>query len=61
MSATDKLAIDGGTPLRTEPYPGRLAFDEADEREVLEALRSGYLFFPSGTKVHAFEERFAQL
>ncbi len=57
----ERLAIEGGRPVRTRPFPGRLPFDEADEREVLEALRSGKLFFPTGTKVHAFEERFANL
>jgi len=56
-----RLAVHGGTPVRTTPYPGRLPFDESDEREVLDALRSGHLFFPTGTKVHTFEERFAQL
>jgi len=61
MGRTQKLAIEGGTPVRSSPYPGRLPFDEDDEREVLDALRSGHLFFPSGTKVHTFEERFAQL
>ena len=61
MGTTSRLAVDGGTPVRTTPYPSRQAFGEADEREVLEALRSGNLFFPTGTKVHTFEERFAQL
>jgi len=61
MGTKSRLAIDGGTPVRTSPYPGRLPFDKNDELEVLEALRSGRLFFPSGTKVHTFEERFAQL
>jgi dTDP-4-amino-4,6-dideoxygalactose transaminase len=61
MPTKPRLAIDGGTPVRTAPYPRRLPFGEADERELLDALRSGHLFFPSGTKVHAFEERFARL
>jgi dTDP-4-amino-4,6-dideoxygalactose transaminase len=61
MSESPGLAIEGGKPIRTKPFPGRLPFDQDDEREVLEVLRSGKLFFPTGTKVHAFEERFAQL
>ena len=61
MGKDSKLAIDGGTPVRTTPFPGRDPFGEDDEREVLEALRSGNLFFATGTKVHTFEDRFAEL
>ena len=61
MGTDSKLAVDGGTPVRTAPLPKRDPFGEDDEREVLEALRSGNLFFATGTKVHAFEEQFAAL
>jgi len=37
----DRLAILGGTPVRTEPWPKWPVFDEAEERLLLEVLHSG--------------------
>jgi len=52
-----KLAIYGGQPVRTEPFPGWPMHD-ASEREALnEVLESGKWWY--GEKVRAFEERFA--
>jgi perosamine synthetase len=57
----EKLAIDGGTPVRTEPFPGRRCFGEEDASEVMEALNSQNLFFATGKKVYEFQNRFAEL
>jgi len=38
---SDKLAIDGGTPTRTAPFPAWPIYDEREERNLLEVLRSG--------------------
>ena len=54
----DRLAIDGGTPVRSTLLPyGRQTIDAGDERAVLDALRSDYL--TTGPRVEAFEEAFA--
>lgn len=51
----DRLAIDGGKPVRTEPlpgpYPGALLMGKEEEREVLEVLRSKGLFRYYGPEV----------
>ena len=36
-----KLAISGGTPVRTTPFPSWPVFDETEERALLKVLRSG--------------------
>lgn len=36
-----RLSLYGGTPVRTSPFPSWPIFDEAEERAVLEVLRSG--------------------
>ncbi len=56
----DKLAIDGGTPVRTCPFPRRQPFGEDDLKEVREALESQDLFFTSGNKIAALEREFAE-
>ena len=60
MSAK-KLAIEGGTPVRTRPLPGRNPFGPGDEHQLREVLKQQTAFFPSGSKVHQFERRFRQL
>jgi 8-amino-3,8-dideoxy-alpha-D-manno-octulosonate transaminase len=63
----EKLAIDGGPPVRTTPlpgaYPGALLIGRAEEKQVLEVLRSKSLFRYYGPdvlgKVTAFEQALA--
>lgn len=56
----DRLAIDGGTPVRSRLLPyGRQTIDADDERAVLEVLRSDFL--TTGPRVEAFEEAAAAL
>jgi dTDP-4-amino-4,6-dideoxygalactose transaminase len=52
-----ELAINGGTPLRTAPWPSWPIFDEREEQALLEVLRSGRWWY--GEKVKEFEEAFA--
>ena len=54
-----ELAIDGGTPLRTEPYPSWPQWDEREEEALTEALRSGQWCAPGGSQVKALERDFA--
>ena len=54
----DRLAIDGGTPVRATLLPyGRHHIDDADIAAVSAALRSDWL--TTGPTVEAFEEAFA--
>jgi perosamine synthetase len=54
----DKLAIDGGRPVRDSRLPyGRQWLDEDDIADVVEVLRSDWL--TTGPKVEEFEQAFA--
>lgn len=55
------LAINGGTPVRTRPFPGRQPFGLPDAQQVLEALNQQTLFFASGHKVYDFQSQFCDL
>jgi UDP-4-amino-4,6-dideoxy-N-acetyl-beta-L-altrosamine transaminase len=55
----DRLAIDGGTPVRCDVLPyGRHSIDEGDVQAVVSALRSEWI--TCGPRVHEFEEAFAE-
>jgi len=56
-----KLAIDGGTPVRTRPFPPRRPFGEREVELAAQAIRSQNLFGPGGTMVPELERRFAAL
>ena len=55
----DALALDGGTPVRTAPFPSWPVWDEREERALLAVLRSGTWGAHSGTQVKEFGRRFA--
>jgi dTDP-4-amino-4,6-dideoxygalactose transaminase len=55
------LAIRGGSPYRTEPFPPRAPFGDREVELVTEAIRSQNLFGPGNCKVPAFERGFAAL
>jgi len=57
----EKLARDGGQPVRTAPFPPRAPFGVDDAMEVMEALNSQNLFFATGKKVYEFQNSFAEL
>ena len=50
------LALLGGAPLRSDPFPSWPVFDVEDEAAVLEVLRSGRWFL--GDRVAEIERRF---
>ncbi len=56
---TGQLAINGGTPVRSEPFPAWPVFDEREEQAVLAALRSGAWGENNGTRVVEFGNAFA--
>lgn len=55
------LAIDGGVPVRTRPFPMRAPFSGRDTELVSAALRSQNLYGPTGTFVERFRAEFARL
>ncbi len=54
----EKLAIEGGKPVRTEPFPGRTPFGDEEVELVTQAIRSQNLFRYGGTMVSRLEEEF---
>jgi dTDP-4-amino-4,6-dideoxygalactose transaminase len=57
-----KLGINGGEPTRREPFPSWPVWDEREERELVEVLRSGIWgsFNQADSKVQQFENEFAR-
>lgn len=65
-----RLAIQGGTPVRTHPFPSWPVFDRSEEESVLDVLRSGAWWTnacgeatgldPQHSKASQFATRFAQ-
>jgi len=56
-----KLAIHGGTPVRTTPFLGWPVFGREEEEALLAALRSGVWGSIDGTYVKQLEVEFAKL
>ena len=54
------LAIEGGSPIRAEPFPQWPSYGEEEIEAAVEVLRSGKFSRLSGLKVAGFEEAFAQ-
>ena len=48
------LALSGGAPVRTRPFPSWPVWDHTDEEALLEVLRSG-MWGVGGSKVPEFE------
>jgi len=55
------LALFGGPPVRTRPFPAWPVFGPAEEARVLQALRSGQWGRLDGSQVEEFERRFASM
>ncbi len=59
VSVAGRLAVDGGDPVRTTPFPRWPIADEREERLLLEVLHSGEWGELTGDKVTTFAARFA--
>jgi hypothetical protein len=59
--ASDKPALLGGKPTRTQPFPSWPKMDSLEDQALLGVLRSGRWFRGGGQKVSQFEEAFARL
>jgi len=56
----EKLAIEGGKPVRTKPFPPRIQMGPDEERAVVEVIRSNALCRLNGTKVKELERKFPE-
>jgi dTDP-4-amino-4,6-dideoxygalactose transaminase len=56
-----ELAIEGGTPVRSMPWPKWPVFDEEDVEAVARVIRGGVWGSTVGTIVRDFEEAFADM
>ena len=56
-----KLALFGGTPIRTQPFPAWPVSGPEEERRLLGVLRSGQWGRLDGLQVSEFEARFAAM
>ncbi len=56
---TSKLAVDGGAPVRSDPFHPWPVYDETEEKALLEVLHSGQWGTITGKKVIEFEQQFA--
>lgn len=55
----ETLAINGGSPVRTKPFPEWPIYGEEEERHLLEVLHSGKWGGTGRNKLPEFEEQFA--
>lgn len=53
------LAIRGGSPIRSQPYPQWPVFDAAEERRLLEVLHSNRWWSSEGARASEFESAWA--
>ena len=63
QTAVHELAVNGGTPVRTKPFPSWPIFDDTERRGLLRALESGSWGGrrePSPGEVTSFEAEFAE-
>jgi len=59
-TTTQPLALLGGEPVRSKPFPAWPIYGEAEERALLRALHSGKWGKLDGSEVSTFEKRFAE-
>jgi perosamine synthetase len=61
FQVAEKLAIHGGPKAKHTPFPRGKRHGELEKRYLNEVIDSDMLFFYMGTKVRAFEQRFAEM
>ena len=54
-----KLAINGGTPAKTKPFPQWPHYDQREQKALLDVLESRNWWRTEGTRVTQFEQDFA--
>ncbi|HSB79525.1 MAG TPA: DegT/DnrJ/EryC1/StrS family aminotransferase [Candidatus Methylomirabilis sp.] len=58
---TEKLALHGGPKAKRTPFPRGKRHGDLEKRYLGEVIDSDMLFYFMGTKVRAFERRFAEM
>ena len=61
VAGSNSLAIAGGTPVRTAPWPGWPVWNPEAEPGIIEMLRTGRWWRGNGEHVVEFERRYAEL
>jgi dTDP-4-amino-4,6-dideoxygalactose transaminase len=61
LDFSQKLAMEGGPKAKQTPFAPRKRHGNLDKRYLMEVIDSDMLFFHLGTKVRAFERRFAEM
>jgi dTDP-4-amino-4,6-dideoxygalactose transaminase len=56
----EKLALLGGTPAKTKPFPDWPQYDQKEEKALLDVLHSGIWWRTPGTRTLQFEQDFAK-
>ncbi|MBN2579764.1 MAG: DegT/DnrJ/EryC1/StrS aminotransferase family protein [Pirellulales bacterium] len=59
MTDSSRLALEGGSPVRTQPLPLFPAIDEAAVQAAADVLRSGKVDYDSGQQGRLWEQEFA--
>jgi dTDP-4-amino-4,6-dideoxygalactose transaminase len=59
-SAGEKIALHGGTPVRTKPWPRWPEWDEREVEALAAVVRSGNWFCRGGTRVDELTRRFSE-
>ena len=60
MNSVCELAIDGGTPTRTSPFPGWPQFEKEEIEAAESVIRSGRVNYWTGEQGRSFEAEFAR-
>ena len=60
-SVGEKLAIDGGTPVRTRPFGPTWIFGEEEDRYLLDTMAKARQGWRSAGYIQAFEEKWAEM
>lgn len=61
MSPMSQLALRGGTPVRTKPFPRWPIYGAEEEEALLRTVRSGKWWRVEGNEVESFERAFAEM
>jgi len=61
IQETEKLALHGGPKAKQHPFAPRKRHGDLEKRYLAEVIDSDMLFYFFGTKVRAFERRFAEM
>lgn len=57
---SNEIALDGGTPVRTKPWPKWPLFTQKDKEDICAVLDDGRMTAITGPKVKEFEDKYAE-